>query len=119
MKKPTEVKANRRAADLQSALEGNGQDSEEVLGNLRHFLYFLERKKIINITEVVQDKSKMNNLIQEIMKVDFKDFSKHNTTQKLKNLRMSSGSESNGSQSRGPAYPRRRQGTPVNVKQPV
>ena len=45
--------------------------------NLRHFLYFLERKKIVNITEVVQDKSKMNNLIQEIMKVDFKDFSKY------------------------------------------
>ena len=27
--------------------------------NLRHFLHFLERKKIINITEVVQDKEKM------------------------------------------------------------
>ena len=44
--------------------------------NLRHFLYFLEREKIVNITEVVQDKAKMNNLIQEIMKIDFKDFSK-------------------------------------------
>ena len=44
--------------------------------NLRHFLNFLERKKIINITEVVQDKAKMYNLMQEIMKVDFKDFSK-------------------------------------------
>ena len=47
--------------------------------NLRHFLYFLERKKIVNITEVVQDKAKMNNLIQEIMKIDFKDFSKQSS----------------------------------------
>ena len=44
--------------------------------NLRHFLHFLERKKVINITEVVQDKAKMQNLVQEIMKIDFKDFSK-------------------------------------------
>ena len=81
--------------------------------NLRHFLYFLERKKIVNITEVVQDKAKMNNLIQEIMKIDFKDFSKQ-SSQKFKKLRASSGSESNGSQNRAQAYARRRQGTPVN-----
>ena len=83
--------------------------------NLRHFLNFLERKKIINITEVVQDKAKMYNLMQEIMKVDFKDFSKMSQQNNgKKTARASSGSESNGSQSRAAA--RRRQGTPVNVK---
>ena len=62
--------------------------------NLRHFLHFLERKKIINITEVVQDKAKMQSLMHEIMKVDFKDFSKMNAK---KQMRASSGSESNNS----------------------
>lgn len=57
--------------------------------NLRHFLQFLERKKVINITEVVQDKAKMNSLMQEIMKIDFKDFSK---MKQRKNIRTSSGS---------------------------
>ena len=44
--------------------------------NLRHWLHFLERKKIINSAEVDQDKAKIYNLMQEIMKVDFKEFSK-------------------------------------------
>jgi ribosomal protein S13 len=87
-------------------------DQEEIMENLRHFLYFLERKKIVNITEVVQDKTKMNNLIQEIMKIDFKEFNKQ-SSDKFKKWRSSSGNESIGSQSKAQA--RRRQGTPVNV----
>ena len=64
---------------------------------------------------MVQDKAKMNSLIQEIMKIDFKEFNKQ-SAQKYKKSRTTSGSESNGSQSRAQA--RRRQGTPVNVKSP-
>ena len=52
------------------------------------------------------------------MKVDFKDFSKQ-SSQKFSKLRASSGSESNGSQNRVQTHARRRQGTPVNVKQPT
>lgn len=76
-----------------------GGDQDEVIDNLRHFLFFLERKKIVNITEVVQDKAKMNNLIQEIIKIDFKEFNKQ-SSQKFKKSRGTSGSESNGSHSR-------------------
>jgi len=80
--------------------------------NLRHFLHFLERKKIINITEVVQDKAKIQSLVQEIIKIDFKDFNKANN-QNNKRMRASSGSDSTGSQTR--MATRRRQGTPVNM----
>ena len=91
--------------------------------NLRHFLNFLERKKILNPTEVVQDRAKMNSLIQEIMKVDFKEFiSKHGGDGKQKSkkttIRASSGAESNNS-SQSRAQARRRQGTPVNVNNGV
>ena len=40
---------------------------EEILDNLKQFLKYLETKKIINITEVVQDKQQVNSLIQDIV----------------------------------------------------
>ena len=44
--------------------------------SLRNFLTYLESKKIINITEVMQDKAQMHAIIQDIMKIDLKEFSK-------------------------------------------
>jgi len=37
-------------------------------------LRYLEQKKIINITEVVQDKKQMHSLIQDIVKLDLNKF---------------------------------------------
>ena len=47
---------------------------DEVFSNLKAFLQYLEKKKIINITEVVQDKDQVNALIQDIMKLDLNKF---------------------------------------------
>ena len=50
--------------------------NQEIMESLRNFLTYLESKKIINITEVMQDKAQMHAIIQDIMKIDLKEFSK-------------------------------------------
>ena len=50
------------------------ENPDEVFSNLKAFLQYLEKKKIINITEVVQDKDQVNALIQDIMKLDLNKF---------------------------------------------
>jgi len=55
---------------------GSGNEEEAALDNVREFLSYLEKKNIINIAEVVQNKTQINALIQDIMKLDLEKFNK-------------------------------------------
>ena len=85
--------------------------------SLRNFLTYLESKKIINITEVMQDKAQMHAIIQDIMKIDLKEFSKQ-SQQKMLKLKSCSGNSSAGTSATTSqlGHKRVRQGTPVNIK---
>jgi hypothetical protein len=49
------------------------QDYDSMLDNLREFVGYLEEKKIIN-TSQLQDEKEVNNLIKDILKLDLTKF---------------------------------------------
>ena len=55
--------------------EINVELTEDQLENLKEFLSYLEKKNIINITQLEHDPNQLNNLIQDIMKLDLTKFS--------------------------------------------
>jgi hypothetical protein len=56
--------------------------TEDQLENLKEFLSYLEKKNIINITQLEHDPNQLNNLIQDIMKLDLTKFSQQNKEMK-------------------------------------
>ena len=100
----------------QAHLKDEGSN-EEIMESLRNFLTYLESKKIINITEVMQDKAQMHAIIQDIMKIDLKEFSKQ-SQQKMLKIKSTSGNSSAGTSATNSqlGHKRVRQGTPVNIK---
>jgi hypothetical protein len=84
------------------------------LDNLRIILEYLEKSKIINVTEVIQDKVMMNKLIQEIVKMDT-DKLIHKMKGKTVGSNVTTNGKNSNTGSRGPSNIRTRQGTPVNI----
>lgn len=66
--------------DLGKEGENSGQNTDEIINNLKDFLSYLENKGIINQTKL-QNKDEMNNLLKDIMKLDLNKFSRprHNS----------------------------------------
>ncbi len=62
--------------------EINVELTEDQLENLKEFLSYLEKKNIINITQLEHDPNQLNNLIQDIMKLDLTKFSQQNKEMK-------------------------------------
>jgi hypothetical protein len=56
------------------SLSSEESQSEEILQNLREFLFYLEEKKIINSSNMQENSQEMNNLIRDLMKLDLKKF---------------------------------------------
>ena len=44
-------------------MKDDSSNQKEIMESLKHFLNYLESKKIINITEVMQDKAQMHAII--------------------------------------------------------
>lgn len=67
---------------------------EDMLGNLREFLQYLEDKNIINPRQL-EDEKEINNLISDILKLDLTKFKGNNNANSSGNSKKRSGSQSN------------------------